>query len=57
MESKETRKLLFFEIEWFTEFSLFFERKTRGSGFWTIKICFVYTGTSATRGAKTLEAA
>ena len=28
-----------------------FERKMRGSGFWTILIYFVYTGTSATVGA------
>ena len=28
-----------------------FERKTRGPGFWTILIYFVYTGTSATVGA------
>ena len=32
-------------------FLYFFERKMRGSGFWTILIYFVYTGTSATVGA------
>ena len=41
MESKETRKLLFFKQNGSTNFSLFLDRKTRGSGFWTIKICFV----------------
>ena len=40
-----------FETQWFNEFSLFFERKTRGSGFWMILIYFVYTGTSVTVGA------
>ena len=40
-ESKETRKLLFFKQNGSTNFSLFFDRKTRGSGFWTILICFV----------------
>ena len=41
MESKETRTLLFFKHNASTNFSLFFERKTRGSDFWTIKIYFV----------------
>ena len=29
MESKETRKLLFFEIQWFTEFFFFLEKNER----------------------------
>lgn len=41
MESKETRTLLFFKHNASTNFSLFFDRKTRGTGFWTIKIYFV----------------
>jgi len=38
MESKETHPLLFFKHNGSTNFSLFFEQKTRGSDFWTIKI-------------------
>ena len=41
MESKETRKLLCLRHNGSTNYSLFFDRKTRGTGFWTIKIYFV----------------
>ena len=44
-----------FETQWFNEFSLFFERKTRGSGFWTIKICFVDNRTIRDRGCCSLR--
>ena len=40
MESKETRTLLFFKHNASTNFSLFFERKTRGFGF---LILFIYS--------------
>ena len=51
MKSKETRKLLFVETQWFNEFFFIFLKKREGLAFERLKFASSTTGTSATGGA------
>ena len=53
MESKETRKLLFFETQWFTEFFFIFLKKREGLAFERLKFASSTTGPSEKQDTRT----